>query len=448
MVPVFLTTDNPDISLRVVLLFATLCGLANALLLGRLASRIAGDMGALAASAMWSFSPVAIASSMDGLETSLALTMSLALTEFWLRARATGSTRHYIQSGIFAGLALLARVDTVFLVALLGLFELTRKHKKRVLAAAAAAAFVVSPWWIYSYAKFSTPVPESGAAVKMQVKLHQASYLTTPKQIAWATGTIIGAPFVDAKSLREWLFKYPVAGLILGVFLVILFFVAMIWIYKQNQGADPMLALVIHGVIIAFFYTFYLPALWFFRRYLHQTHAVVTLLLAIFAAELWRNRSRRRIAVPVLIAFAFFVALSFFQSSLFTWTNPSMTPDVSLHGAKGYREVSRDVFKILPEKAVLGALQSGALAFYGWNRFTVVNLDGVVDSEAERAIREHRVGEYAQSRGITYFADWPFNYKAFRYFGGIRVAQAEFRIIGEARLQGPDRTLVAQITWR
>jgi len=201
-------------------------------------------------------------------------------------------------------------------------------------------------------------------------------------------------------------------------------------------------------MLIALFYTFYLPALWFFDRYLHQTAAAVTLVIAILMAELWRSRWRFRIARPVLAVFLVFVTYGLFQSGLLIWANPPTTPDVSLHGAKGYREVARDVLKIVPESAVLGAFQSGALAFYGWPRIKVVNLDGVVDGGAAQAIRERNLGQYARSRGVTHFADWPFNYNAFRFFGGAEAARAEFQVIGQARPQGADRTIVSKIIWR
>ncbi len=157
---------------------------------------------------------------------------------------------------------------------------------------------------------------------------------------------------------------------------------------------------------------------------------------------------RLRIAPLVAVFFGIALAASLFQSALWIRQDPLTTPDVSLHGAKGYREVTRDALALLPEAAVLGAFQSGALGYYAAGRFTVVNLDGVVDGRAGRAIRDRRLGEYALSRHVGYFADWPFNYKAFIYFGGDAARQAEFKILGAARPQGPDRTLVSQIVWR
>ncbi len=446
MVPVFKVFHSADAPLRCVLIFSSLFGLINVLLLGRIAWRIAGYPAALAATAMWAVSPIAVSTSMDGLETSLALAMSLALTELWCRARASRRSRDYVLTGVAAGLALLARVDTVFLIGLLGLWELVRGNRKGLLAAGFAALLVVSPWWGYSLARFGTPVPESGAAVRMQVKYHQVSYLKVHHQMGWAAGTVLGGPFFDAKRLQEWLLKNAIPGWALGLLVFATFLTVIIWLYKTHKGAAPWLAWTAHGGIIFAFYAFYLPALWFFRRYLHQTHAVITVMIALGLGELWKRRARLRASPFVFSLFGLGLGLSLFQSCQWIWANPSMTPDVSLHGAKGYREVTRDILGFLPQNAVIGAFQSGALAYYAPDR-SVVNLDGVVDGQAERAIRNGQLGEYARSRGVTYFVDWPFNYRAFVYFGGNVARGAQFKVLGMARPQGPDRSIVSRVIW-
>ncbi|OGD21796.1 MAG: hypothetical protein A2W03_11605 [Candidatus Aminicenantes bacterium RBG_16_63_16] len=448
IVPVFKIYHTPDAPLRIALILSSLLGLVNAGLLGRIAWRVAGYPAALAAALIWAVSPVAISASLDGLETSLALALSLTLTELWCRAREKRQTAYYILAGAAAGLALLARVDTVFLVGILGLWELARGWRKGLLAAGLAALLVVAPWWAYCLGKFGTPVPESGAAVRQQVGYHQASYLKIHQQVGWAASTIAGGPFYDAKRLQEWLIRSPAASWGLALLIFAAFLAAAAWMYRKRGGIQPWLAWTAHGGILAAFYTFYLPALWFFRRYLHQTHAVVTVIIAVALGSLWAHRARLRVAPLVGSLFVIALAASLFQSALWIWQDPSTTPDVSLHGAKGYREVTRDALAWLPEAAVLGAFQSGALGYYAAGRFTVVNLDGVVDGQAARAIRDRRLGEYALSRNVGYFVDWPFNYKAFLYFGGGAARQAEFKILGAARPQGPDRTLVSQIVWK
>jgi len=88
---------------------------------------------------------------------------------------------------------------------------------------------------------------------------------------------------------------------------------------------------------------------------------------------------------------------------------PTATADAGFDGAKGYREVAADIIAAAPPGAVVGSLQSGALSYYSGDRIRVINLDGVVDSGAARALAHRRLAAYAASQGVGYLADWPSN---------------------------------------
>ena len=211
-VPVFFVTDDPDLPLRYVILLGALADVLTILLLARLARRVAGDDAALIAASLWAVSPLAIANALGGLETGLALCVQLALVEAWCVARERRTLRSYLVAGALAGLALLARVDSAFLVAGLGALELWNGDRRRLGVAIGAAAIVVAPWWGYSIAAFGSPVPESGAAVRDVVAMHRALYLKSHMAAGWAAGTVLGAPILDLGALREWLFHHAAAA--------------------------------------------------------------------------------------------------------------------------------------------------------------------------------------------------------------------------------------------
>src|SRR5690606_13445496 len=113
-----------------------------------------------------------------------------------------------VACGVLAGLSLLARVDAAFLVFFLGVIVLLRRNARGVAALAGVALLVVAPWWLYSWAHFGSVVPESGAAVRDVVGMHQEIYLTLPKQIGWALGTLFGI-LGDPTWLKQALFDNP-----------------------------------------------------------------------------------------------------------------------------------------------------------------------------------------------------------------------------------------------
>lgn len=448
LTPFFWLSDDPDVPIRAAVLGMAVCDAVLVFLLGRLAFRMAGPVAAVVAALSWSVSPIAVANALGGLETSLGAMLQVALVLAALRARDVDGWKPLVLTGALAGLALLARVDSVFLVGLLAVFEMARSGLRRVGIVAAVALVVVAPWWSYSTLVFGTPVPQSGAAVRELVAQHQALYLSVPKQLGWAAGTLIGAPFVDGAFLRDVFFASP--ALAIPAWLLCFGAFAGAGVLLARRGFGPAAALSLHGAAILAFYSLVVPALWFFRRYLAPSEVVVTLLVAWACAAVWaRRESLRLLARGGAAMLAGLTLLATAWTVSFAVMDPDTTPDVGLHGAKGYREAVRDVLSILPKDAVVGAFQSGALAYFADGSPRILNLDGVVDSGAGEAMRERKLAEYAHGRGVTHVADWPFNLRNFQLASPDgQVPREALSVLGEARPQGTDRFLVVRVNWR
>jgi hypothetical protein len=63
-----------------------------------------------------------------------------------------------------------------------------------------------------------------------------------------------------------------------------------------------------------------------------------------------------------------------------------------------------------------GAFNSGIIRYYSGRK--VVNLDGVVNPMAFRAIRSYKLGEYIKNNGIKYIVDWEYSLNQYRPFMG------------------------------
>ncbi len=440
LVPAFAVSSNPDVGLRAALVLLSVVDVANAALLGALAHRLGGRPAAILAVALWAFSPVAIGNALNGLETSLAVLCQLALVAAWWCFRDTGAARWAVLAGAAAGLALLARIDSVFLVAAFGLFEFLRGSWRSVAMSAATAVLVVAPWWLYSLARFGSPIPKSGDAVLEIVRIHRNFYLDVPEQLGWAAGSVLGAPFVDSAILREDLYSLSALGVLAWLVLVAVMGLALWWLGALRRDRLPLLGLGVHALAVLTFYTLVMSAVWFFGRYLAPVQAAVTLLIAVGAAALWRRRSRVAPRIG-LAALAVLAAVSVVSSLSLLTTNPPVSPDIELHGAKGYREASRDILALAPDGAVIGSMQSGALNYYAGDRVRVVNLDGVVDQEAAEALHSGQLAAFARKRGVTYLADWPFNVALIAARSGDPNFQPErLLILGVSRSQGESRS--------
>lgn len=452
--PVCWLTRDPDVPLRATLVLLSFVDAALVLALAALARLVAPKrphLAAITAAAIWTFSPLAISYALGGLETSLALLMSALLVLAWAHARDTGKARHFALAGVVAGLSLLARIDTVFLVGALGAFELVRGRRAGALVAAGAALVTVAPWWGYELLRFHTVIPLSGEAVRAQAAVHQSLYLTVPKQLGVALGAVLEAPIGRPFSLRRFFLDQTSVALVLTAVVVLLIGAGIRRSGRSQAATAPVRILLAFGLVVWFFYALHVPALWFFPRYLAPTHLALTLLLASGVATLAAepaSTGRRRAAVLAFVVVVIAPAARTFHYVTFT---PDGTEDVGVEGAKGYREPVRALLALTPRGAVVGALQSGALGYYALTSdrgVTVVNLDGVVDEEAARAFRARDLAAFARSRRVTHLADWKWNLEAFIDHGGdARLSAASYREVARVRAQGTDQLTLQEIRW-
>lgn len=405
LVPFCRLLPGPDGPLRAALVLSALADVATVVLLGRLAARASRrpERAAFLAALAWAVSPVAIANALNGLETSLAVACQLAFVDAVLVAREAKAARRWSYAGAIAGLAMLARVDSVFVVAGIGAFELSFGDRRGVLRAGAVGLLVVAPWWSYQLVRFHTVVPGSGAAVRQ----HVIGSSTLATQLGWAAGYVVGTPFVDLSDLRAFALFHPPFGVALFISVAL----GLAWAgVRAFRGRPPLQILALAAVTLLVFYATYLPALYFFKRYLAPVLAVTALLIAVLVAEVptsARARNADRIAALGLLAAC---AIGLVASVPFFLLRPATSVEGGLHGLKGYRTPAQQIVGLAPPGSVIGALQSGALGWYAIDRpVTIVNLDGVVDAEARKAYREGTLNELAIRRSVTHLADWPFN---------------------------------------
>ena len=420
LVPSFLATAQPDGPVRVALVLGALLDGLTVVPLWRLGRRLAGDTAGLAAAAIWAISPVAIGNALCGLETALALFATAVAVEMWCQAHDRPGHLRYAIAGVATGLALLARVDTASLALLLGVTTLGSRRRRFLPAAVTTATLVVLPWWLYCARHFGSAVPESGAALRTLLTLSQSWVMTPWIGAVFGAAALAGPPFLDVPAVHMAVLALPplapaVLALTLGAVLLACARVARL------RGPAPLAALLLHAIVIWGFYSFYLPAFWFFRRYLAPTQLVLALVAgAIWALAPGGRGGRGGRGARAILAVAMIAALGLSFRWLL-WT-PSASPDSGVLGAKGYRAPVEELLRSVPPGSHIGAFQSGALSYFRPAGVSISNLDGVVDGAAATALRDGQLASFARSRHITHLIDWDLNLDLFRRQAGEEVA--------------------------
>ncbi|GAB4386620.1 hypothetical protein [Albidovulum sp.] len=426
--PVFLAGLDGEAAVAAVIALSGLFGVLAAGMAAVLIGRWSGSRAAaLAGGAFMATSPLLLSNNLNGLETSLAGFLALLALALADRIGRQARPGRAVGLGVVIGLALLARIDSALIVLLIGLMLLVRAGIRPTAVTVAAALVTVAPWWLYCLATFGSVVPESGEAVRQITAFHREQGLTTVTALLY--GLAVAGLFVMPLAL-------PV-GLLPQLAVILLLAVPILGAVRRRR-VEGLAVLAAAGFLIGLLYVFHVPAFWFFERYFYLLFLALAVAGAVLGARLARRAGRG--AAPIAgLAGAGLVALNLVALA------PYLQGDVTaskrgIDGVKGYAASARAVLAALPAEAVVGAMQSGAIAFFAplvRPGVEVVNLDGVVNGAAHAAIRAERLADYLEARRVSHFADWELNRRMLERYLGPGAARLALEPVADMPPQDP-----------
>jgi len=192
------------------------------------------------------------------------------------------------------------------------------------------------------------------------------------------------------------------------------------WARRRVMPQLAVAALPVFAAGLLVFYAWFGVG-WYFTRYLAPVACVVALILAVGIARAWHARGSWR--VPALVATALVLAIGVVaalraDSHQLTATR---APEVGFDSVTGYRDAARTVAEVPADGQKLGAWQSGAFGYYANDRFTVVNLDGVVNPDAADATAAHDLPGYIQEQHLDWLADFSLHIIGFAFSDSKRI---------------------------
>jgi len=156
------------------------------------------------------------------------------------------------------------------------------------------------------------------------------------------------------------------------------------------------------GLLLVAAYAFYEFGPWFFPRYLFPVTVPLLAVAALGYERLTRSLPPSGARAAQVVAVVAIVAGCLARPTFVDLV--AGAPDPNL----GYRNLGLWAAERFPPGTVIGASQSGALAYYA-PRLKVVNLDGVVDDAIYRSLVERRHLDELRRRGVEYVLGWDVN---------------------------------------
>ncbi|TAK10957.1 MAG: hypothetical protein EPO32_13570 [Anaerolineae bacterium] len=289
----------------IALTFSALADAATCVLLVLLARKLGFAAAGWAAGLAWAVAPYSVTFAIGGMETSLVVLLLVGAGAAYLYM-------NYPLAALAAGLALLARPDTLLLVAPLALDRLLFDVRRRGvrLSAQEVVAFLLpgALWGAFAWVYFGTPIPQSVAAKSEAYLLNPAAALIRFMQ-HYAT------PFME----DAWL--GPKVAIGMGLILYpSLFGIVTMRLLKDQRAAWPLLA---YPWLYAAIFAIANPLI--FRWYLTPPLPYYILFVLVGAqvlvGDLWRAaRKGRPLPRPIVAALLLLPALLLARS----WT---LAPD-------------------------------------------------------------------------------------------------------------------------
>lgn len=368
--------------------------------------------GAALGICLFMLNPRLFTNSINGMETALVTFLWLLLVTLLIRWLDETRAHRLLVPGLVAGLLWLARTDMIFVLAAMLLYvawRLPRSLRWRgVKYFVAGLAPLPLAWLAFHYAVFGTIFAGSADALPFVVRA------TDPLAVQGFMGHLqCGLGKLLQTAVRwEYITGWPFAAL-----LTLLLVSGLLW-QQRTRGLDLAAAwwcrllalmwaasgllLLTHAVVRLH------PTHWYF-----ETVAVLMLLTALTLARAAAARYRIAGSLVVTAGLAMLAAAAgWFMHADHCLKNGGDYPwQAQLFAGAVWAGANT------PPDAVLGAFDAGILAYSSGRR--VVNLDGVINDHAGRAVRERRLFAYMREQNITYYIDHdPFMRDLFTPFFG------------------------------
>ena len=397
LVPLHLVVHDPELGIRLTLALSGLLALAMLTLLMRTLNRTVGRWAGLTTLIVFAW-PRFFGLTQNALETALLLFVYAWVFHVFLQGRFT-TTAGRVGLGLLLGFAMLARLDTVFLIFAVGIWSLLEWSRGGSL------------WDAFSEPSRRMGPLGSSAPVAKSLGAHSGSALS--RLLSHLPILIVAIPVLPYLFWNLSVFGHlqPVSGAMKTTFpsvgfhpepfrdfpeyaalLLVAFIAAFVGLRSRASRYARALAVFSIAALAHALYTV-LFMIWAVDRW-HFALLVFIALIALPGLGQWvLERFRRPISAAIVgLALAGGVVVQYYSLSL---RNGRYQADTY--------EVARWAREHLPEDAVLSATDSGVIAYF--SGLSTVNLDGLINSfDYLEHLREGEgaVEEYMRAKGVGY----------------------------------------------
>ncbi len=410
LVPIFwLSPGNPGIPVHVALTILSVFNVLTGYIISLTVRKIAGQVAGLFGAFLWLFNPFVILIALSGVEVGVAAFFISLCIYVHLEERKADrvSLPKMVLLGFLTALAVLSRVDAVFIfiTIALDLWYLSYQKGKSLFRSlsqpalyCAVTLLALVPWFFWNLYHFGT--------------IRQISGVTLPN-IAHNMYLMKHKTYLSLSFLKTELFfmKVWIENIIRfsgGIGLFVILFIFFIISARKNlatkisgilEKIKPLHFALLSSIFLVFFYALYFWG-WLRPWYYLPVMLIVTIYIGsivghTFESFLHIRAKMAKMTIPVFVLFLI-CTIYFSYQGMNAWRNGLFPFQKQLYDSAVWLRENT------PENSEIGAISAG---IYGYMTERTIDLAGVVNEEAYRAMREKRIFAYLQEKQIDYLVD-------------------------------------------
>lgn len=390
-VPDDISQPGPMSAIRAIMLLGIALDLAAAYFVFLIAAYFTKSANlAILAAALRLLDPYAVMHSVDGLETPL-LGLMIAAALFASKSQIMGTPMTKSRSailGVLLGLLMLSRTDAVFFAGTLLIVLLFAAQNKRaafvkIFRAGVIASIIVMPWLLFSKLYIGTWGQSSSDAAPYVSHVAFVHYYGASEGIPWLHGIRNQIRF----ALSQGLHLSPLGFLILPSAAIF-----MMWMFFGKRRTRWILLFIAPTAYCLSLFVIHAGWRWMVRDwYFAPLYLFISIFVPMLLSEAIVKFPGLKNIAPIIFGLA--ITVSFAVKGYGDWQT-GLWP-----AQKGGMKAAGDTRKMLPAGTKIGSTDAGVAGYFGPPG--LVNLDGVVNESARRAILDGRLLQYCIDNGIT-----------------------------------------------
>jgi asparagine N-glycosylation enzyme membrane subunit Stt3 len=392
VVPLIVLAQSLSLSVNLILTLASIIDVLTVIVVYLLARKVFDERIALVAAALYGLNPLIIFQSLSGIDVILSTFFVAFTIYFYLQNKDRPSTRSSIMLGSFIGLAILARLDNVFLLAAIGLHMIFTNRKrlypafKSAFLVSVIAVAIVSSWLLWSLLNIGTIMPTSGTArYNMNHGISPFFDYATKSTLQLTEENLLRAFGVIFHQLGVVDFNMSSLAVLLPIALAAILLLSL----KNTRKLDVYL---LYAAMIFSFYGFYFLGVQI--RYFTPFMPAVIILLASGISVLSGMISKKA-SIFYLISVLILLAILF--NGYYQWDSGYFKWQVPLYNDALWMKANTT------QSDIMASFNSGIMSFFSDRR--VINLDGAVNPQVLGFLANKTVMDYMKEKNVSYWVD-------------------------------------------